>query len=58
MEDVVAPVFHNKLPVAVVLKVELPQLSASVTVGVDTELGDAVPVPEALVQPLTVAVTL
>jgi hypothetical protein len=34
MEDVVAPVLHNKLPVAVVDKVEV-QLSTSDTVGAD-----------------------
>jgi hypothetical protein len=34
MEEVVAPVLHNKEPVAVVDNFELPQLLTSVTVGV------------------------
>ena len=52
MDDVVAPVFHNNAPVAVVDKVELPQVSTPVTVGADgIVFGAAVAVPAALVHP-------
>ena len=57
---VVAPVLHKILPTALVDKVEVPlQLSVTVTTGADgVVLGEAVPVPVALVQPFTVTVTL
>jgi hypothetical protein len=55
MEVVVAPVLHNKLPVAVVDKVELKQVFITVTKGAEAgNCGDAVAVPAALVQPVTV----
>ena len=50
---------HNKEPVALVDKTELPQLLAILTTGVDgIAIGDAVAVPAALTQPITVCVTL
>jgi hypothetical protein len=59
MDDVVAPLLHNKLPVAVVDNVVVPQLSTTVTTGVDgVVFGAATPEPAALVQPLTVVVTV
>ena len=60
IDDVVAVLLHNKLPVAVVDKVDVPlQLSTTVTTGVDgVVFGDATPEPAALVQPFTVCVTL
>jgi hypothetical protein len=59
IEEVVAPVFHNKDPVAFVLNVELPQLLTAVTAGVAGVLpGAATPVPAKLTHPPTVAVTL
>ncbi len=59
MDVVVAVVLHSNAPVAVVDKVELPQLSTSVTKGAEgVLLGDAVFVPDMLVQPFTVVVTL
>ena len=58
IDDVVSPVDHNKLdPVAV--KVELPQLSDTVTTGVLGAVnGFAFPVPGKLVHPPTVCVTV
>ena len=59
IDEVAAPVFQSKLPVAAVLKVELPQLLATVTTGVGgIVFGAEVPVPFELLQPLTVVVTL
>ena len=59
IEAVVALVLHNKLPVANVDSVELPQLSATVTTGVvGIAFGAAEPVPAALVHPFTVVVTV
>ena len=57
IDEVVAPVFQLNVPDALVLKVELPQLSTTFTTGVETDPGAAVPEPAGLVQPLTVAVT-
>jgi hypothetical protein len=59
MEEVVAlPRLQDNVPVAVVDKTELPQLSTSVTVGAGgTVFGVAVAVPAELAQPLTVVVT-
>jgi hypothetical protein len=55
MDEVVSPVLHNKVPVAVVDNVEVPQLFTTVTTGADgTTLGAAMPDPAALVQPFTV----
>jgi hypothetical protein len=57
MEEVVAPLLHNNEPVkSEAVKIELPQLSVTVTVGVATAelMGDAVAVPGELVQPFTV----
>ena len=52
IDEVVAPVFHNKDPEAVVDNTELPQLLATVTTGADgIAKGAAVPNPGALVHP-------
>ena len=54
-----SPVLHNKVPVAVVDNVEVPQLFTTVTTGADgMAFGAAMPEPAALVQPLTVCVTV
>ena len=60
IDEVFAPVLHNNVPVALVDKVEVPlQLSVTLTDGaVGVVFGDAVPDPAALVQPLTVVVTV
>ena len=61
IEGVVAPVFHNNVPVNdPAVNVELPQLSITVTVGAETLAfnGAAIPLPEELVHPLTVCVTV
>lgn len=61
IEAVVAPVLHNKEPVNdPAVKIELPQLLVTVTVGAGTlELkGAAVPLPGALVHPFTVCLTV
>ena len=59
MLGVVSPVLHNKLPVAVVESTELPQLSATVIVGVaGIAFGVATAVPSKLSQPFTVVFTL
>ena len=59
IEDVVAPVLHNKEPVALVVSVDVPQLSETVTTGADgIAFGKAAPEPAALTQPLIVCVTL
>ena len=56
MEFVVCPVLHNNDPVKpVAVNNELPQLLATITFGVEgIAFGAAVPVPGALVEPLTV----
>ena len=59
MDELVAPVFHNRLPAALVDSVELPQLSTTVTTGADgIWIGAATAEPAALVHPLTVCVTV
>ena len=59
MLGVTAPVLHSSVPAAVVDNVDDPQLSATVTAGVaGVDLGAAVPLPDALVQPFTVWVTV
>jgi hypothetical protein len=60
MEEVVAPVLHNNVPVAVVDKVDVPlQLLTTFTVGVEGAVfGAAVPEPASLVQPSNVCVTV
>jgi putative N-acetylmannosamine-6-phosphate epimerase len=60
IDEVEAPVLHNKVPVAIVDNVEVPlQLSTTFTTGVDgVVLGAAVPVPGKLLQPFTVFVTV
>lgn len=60
IDEVVAPVFHSNVPVAVVESVEVPlQLSTTETTGVaGTALGAAVPLPAKLLQPFTVDVTV
>jgi hypothetical protein len=50
---------HNKLPAALVDKVDVPQLFTTVTAGVaGVAFGLAVPLPELLVHPFTVVVTV
>ena len=60
IDEPVEPVLHNKLPPAVVDKVDVPlQLSTTFTTGVAGPVpGAAVPEPATLVQPFTVCVTL
>ena len=59
MDEVVAPLLHNKLPGAAVESVELPQLLVTVITGVaGVVFGAAVPLPAALVHPFNVDVTL
>ena len=60
IDEVVSFVLHNSVPVAVVDNVDVPlQLSTTVTTGVDgVVFGAATPEPAALVQPLTVVVTV
>jgi hypothetical protein len=59
MLEVVAPVFHSRLPAAVVDKVDDPQLFTAVTTGVGgIVLGAAMPLPAELVHPFTVVVTV
>ena len=59
IEDVVAPVLHNKLPVAVVDNFEEPQLFTTVTTGAaGVAFGAAMPEPVLLAQPLTVCLTV
>ena len=57
----VAPVLHNSVPVyPVAVSVEVPQLSTTDTVGTDTFefAGAATPLPDELVHPFTVCVTV
>ena len=50
---------HSRVPEAVVDNVEVPQLSTTVTTGAaGVVFGAAVPLPDALVQPSTVCVTV
>jgi hypothetical protein len=59
MLDVVAPLLHNRDPVAVVDKVDVPQLFITVTAGVEgVVLGAAVPLPAELKHSFTVWVTV
>src|SRR5436190_2184620 len=60
MDEVVAPLLHNKEPVnEPAVNVVLPQLSTTDTVGADgITFGAATPLPEGLVQPFTVCVTV
>ena len=59
-DEVVAPLLHNKEPVKdVAVNVELPQLSTTDTMGADgISCGAATPLPEGLVQPFSVCVTV
>ena len=56
MDEVVAPLLHNKLPVVpVAVNTELPQLFTTDTPGAGgIVFGAATPLPAALVQPFTV----
>jgi hypothetical protein len=55
MEALVSFVLHNNVPVAFAVRVELPQLSTTVTIGADgVAFGAAIPDPATLVQPFTV----
>ena len=61
IEGVMAPVFHINEPVNdPAVNVELPQLFTTATVGAETLAfnGAAIPLPEELVHPFTVCVTL
>src|SRR5213596_4001745 len=60
MDEVVAPLLHNKEPVKdVAVNVELPQLFSTVTTGAaGINLGAATPLPGRLVHPVTVCVTV
>jgi hypothetical protein len=60
MDEVVAPLLHNKEPVKdVAVNIELPQLSTTDTVGADgIAFGAATPLREGLVHPFTVWVTV
>ena len=60
MYEVVTPLLHNKEPVnEPAVNVVLPQLSTTDTVGADgITFGAATPLPEGLVQPFTVWVTI
>ena len=60
IDEAVAPLLHNKEPVNdVAVNVELPQLSTTDTVGADgIACGAATPLPEGLVQPFTVCMTV
>ena len=60
MDEVVAPLLHNKEPVNdVAANIELPQLSTTDTVGAaGIAFGAATPLPEKLVHPFTVWVTV
>src|SRR6185503_8916826 len=59
MDGVVAPVPHNIVPPAGIDRTELLQLFTTVTTGVaGVAFGAAMPEPAALVQPLTVLVTV
>ena len=59
MDEVVAPLLHNKEPVnEPAVNVELPQLFTTVTTGADgIACGAATPLPEELVHPFTICVT-
>ena len=61
IEAVVAPLLQSNEPVNdPAVNVELPQLSTTATVGAETLAfnGAAIPLPEELVHPFTVCVTL
>ena len=60
IDGVVAPLLHSRSPVNdVAVSVELPQLSTTVTTGADgVACGAATPLPEGLVHPFTVWVTV
>jgi hypothetical protein len=60
IDEVVAPSLHNKEPLnEPAVNVELPQLLTTVMPGADgITFGAATPLPEGLVQPFTVCVTV
>ena len=60
IDEEVEPVFQSRLPMALVESTDVPlQLFSTVTTGVEgTVLGAAVPLPAALVHPVTVEVTV
>jgi hypothetical protein len=61
IDEVVAPLLHNREPVnEPAVNVELPQLLTTDTIGADTFefKGAATPLPEGLVHPFTVCVTV
>jgi hypothetical protein len=59
IDEVVAPLLHNKDPEAVVVKVELPQELTTVMVGfAGRAFGAATPLATGLIQPLSVLVTV
>ena len=60
IDGVVAPLLHNKFPVAVVDSIDVPQLFTTVTTGTaGFVLGADTPLPAELLQPLLpVAITV
>jgi len=60
IDEVVAPLLHNKEPVKdVAVNIELPQVFTTVTTGADgIAFGAVTPLPEGLVHPFTVCVTV
>jgi hypothetical protein len=60
IDEVVAPLLHNNVPVKLpAVNTDLPQLSTTVTVGVDgAAIGADVPLPLKLIHPFTVCVTV
>ena len=59
MDEPVSPLLHCNEPVALVDNTELPQLFVTDTTGADgVDFGTDVPLPDSLVHPSTVAVTV
>ena len=60
MDEVIVPLLHNNEPVKdVAVNIELPQLFTTVTTGAaGIAFGAATPLPERLVHPFTVWVTV
>ena len=57
IEELVSPVLHNKAPVAAVVKIEVPQLFATVICGVATTPGSVV-LPVTIVEHPLASVTV
>ena len=59
IDEVVWPLLHCNEPLALVDNMELPQLFVTDTTGADgVDFGTDVPLPDSLVHPSTVAVTV